>query len=75
MNSETHDLMDKFIEEYNLLFNIPNHKITRNICEQYRNEHPNEFKITAEWSIEKHRKRLMDWMSRQKIETLDALNI
>jgi len=56
--------MNKFIAEYNLLFNVPRNKADSAICEQYRAEHPNEFK-NSDWSIEKHRKRFMDWMSRQ----------
>ncbi|HBG81592.1 TPA: hypothetical protein DDW69_02000 [candidate division CPR2 bacterium] len=69
MENTNSDLMCKFIEEYNQLYNTPDHKVNEIICEQYRNEHPNEFK-NSEWSIDKHRKRLMDWMSRQKPETL-----
>lgn len=68
------DLMDEFIESYNELFNVPSDDATRGLCKLYKNEHPNEFKTTAEWSIEKHRKRFMDWMSKQRPETLELLN-
>ena len=54
----------KFIEAYNLLFNVPDNKATNAKCEQYRSEHTNEFKNYS-WSIEKHRKKFMDWMSGQ----------
>jgi hypothetical protein len=67
------ELMNKFIAEYNLLFNIPNDKASQGSCQQYRVEHPNEFK-TSDWSIDKHRKRFMDWMSKQTAETLHQLN-
>ena len=67
------DLVDRFIEDYNLLFNVPQVKATKGLCNLYRNEHPNEFK-TPVWSIEKHRKRFMDWVSKQRPETLELLN-
>jgi len=54
----------KFIEDYNLLFNVPDNKASNTTCERYRNEHTNEFK-NSEWSIDKHRKKFMDWMSGQ----------
>lgn len=54
----------KFIKDYNLLFNVPDNKATKVICEKYRNEHTNEFK-NSDWSIERHRKKFMDWMSGQ----------
>ena len=60
MSTKTYQ--SKFIEDYNLLFNVPDNKATRATCDRYRNEHKNEFK-NSEWSIEKHRKKFMDWMS------------
>jgi len=54
----------KFIEDYNLLFNVPNDKANKTACEQYKSEHTNEFK-NSEWSIDRHRKKFMDWMSGQ----------
>lgn len=72
MGEAKDDLMGKFIEDYNLLFNVPQNKANKGLCNLYRNEHPNEFK-TSEWSIEKHRKRFMDWMSRQRPETFELL--
>jgi len=65
--------VDKFIEDYNLLFNVPRTKANGAICNQYKNEHPNEFK-TSDWSIDKHRKRFMDWMSSQRPEALEILS-
>lgn len=65
--------MKAFIEAYNQLFNVPNHKASEGICVQYKREHPNEFK-TSDWAIEKHRKRFMDWMSKQTDETLNELD-
>jgi DNA primase len=67
------ELMNKFIHEYNLLFNVPKDKASQGNCQQYKVEHPNEFK-TSDWSIDRHRKRFMDWMSKQSIETLKQLN-
>ena len=73
MTKAQEDQMDKFIEDYNLLFNVPKTKANKGLCALYKNEHPNDFK-TPEWSIEKHRKRFMDWMSKQRPETLELLN-
>ena len=69
MEDTSHDLVRIFIKEYNLLFNVPADKASEGICHQYKIEHPNEFKI-SDWSIDKHRKRFMDWMSKQGPETL-----
>jgi len=63
----TKDNQAKFIEDYNLLFNVPNNKASKATCEQYRNEHTNEFRNSG-WSIDKHRKKFMDWMSGQVYE-------
>ena len=73
MVKKDNDPINKFIEDYNLLFNVPQTKANKSLCDLYRNEHPNDFK-TSEWSIEKHRKRFMDWMSKQSAETLKTLN-
>ena len=55
---------NKFIQDYNLLFNVPDNKASNATCERYRSEHTNEFK-NHDWSIDKHRKKFMDWMSGQ----------
>jgi len=73
MTTETKKQMDKFIKDYNLLYNIPNFEASKNVCEQYKKEHPSEFKNSG-WSIVKHRKKLMDWFSKQNPKTLELLN-
>ena len=73
MSEITQEQTNEFIENYNLLFNVPNNKANKNVCEQYRKEHPNEFKGDG-WSIVKHRKKLMDWFSKQSRETLRTLS-
>ncbi|NTU69572.1 hypothetical protein HGB13_01940 [bacterium] len=65
--------LEILVEEYNKLFNVPGDKANKIICEQYRKEHPNEFRGEG-WSIFKHRKRLMDWLSRQDQDTIDSLS-
>lgn len=64
--------MEKFINDYNLLFNVPNYRINKNTCEQFRKECPNLFK-NPEWSLDRHRKRLMDWLLSKNPEELKAL--
>lgn len=56
------DNQAEFIEKYNSLYNVPNNKANKVICDEYKKEHSNEFKKSG-WSIEKHRKKFMDWMS------------
>ena len=73
MKTTKEEQMDKFIEAYNLLHNVPDNQANKNVCEQYKKEHPNEFKNSG-WSIVKHRKKLMDWFSRQGPKTLELLN-
>jgi hypothetical protein len=68
MEDTTRELQNKFIKEYNLLFNVPSAKACADNCEMYKEEHPNEFK-NGDWSIDKHRKRFMDWMSKQTART------
>lgn len=69
MSNTSDEQLNKFIEDYNKLFNVPANKANESICQRYRVEHPNEFK-TSDWSIDKHRKRFMDWMSKQSAETI-----
>ena len=66
MTDSNIELLNKFIVDYNLLFNVPRDKADQANCNQYRAEHPNEFK-NSDWSIDKHRKRFMDWMSKQSL--------
>jgi len=72
METQTLSSVDTFVNDYNQLFNVPSIKASCAICNQYKNEHPNEFK-TSDWSIDKHRKRFMDWMSGQRPEALEIL--
>jgi len=58
----------KFIKDYNRLFNVPDTKASSATCARYRSEHTNEFK-KSDWSIEKHRKKFMDWMSGRVYKT------
>jgi len=64
MSTSTKKEQVKFIKDYNSLFNVPDNKASNAACNKYRNEHKNEFK-NSEWSIDKHRKKFMDWMSGQ----------
>lgn len=65
MNIKKEQALEDFIKEYNLLFNVPDFVINKKICEQYRKEHPSEFK-KSQWSIVKHRKRMMDWLPKYR---------
>ena len=51
-----------FIESYNK--SIPNSfpKVSVKILKHFQSLHPVLFKHSDEWSIDKHRKRVMDWL-------------
>ncbi|MBI2639885.1 MAG: hypothetical protein HYW90_03310 [Candidatus Sungbacteria bacterium] len=52
-----------FMDSYNQT--IPSHfpKASLELLEQFRQVSPALFKQSRKWSIEKHRKRFMDWLS------------
>lgn len=72
MEDTSVELQNKFISEYNLLFNVPKTKADEEKCVLYKAEHPNEFK-NGDWSIDRHRKRFMDWMSKQAVRASQQL--
>lgn len=51
-----------FTQYYNE--NIPGifPQVTAKDLEKFRVAHPNLFKGSSEWTIDKHRKKLMDWL-------------
>ena len=55
-----------FLASYNE--SVPAHfpRATAEALNQFRREHPILFKKGAGWSIDRHRKRLMDWLSSQQ---------
>ncbi|MBI3075017.1 MAG: hypothetical protein HYY92_02275 [Parcubacteria group bacterium] len=52
-----------FVKYYNE--NIPEAfpRVSLALLEKFRTAHPSLFKNENEWSIDKHRKKLMDWLS------------
>ena len=52
-----------FIAYYNK--NIPESfpRVSLALLDKFRVAHPSLFKNEVEWSIDKHRKKLMDWLS------------
>jgi len=52
-----------FLNDYNQ--NIPNgfRPVSANVLKKFQEAHPNMFKQKDSWSVARHRKRLMDWMS------------
>lgn len=55
-----------FIENYNKSIPEDFPRATRKALKQFQITHPTLFKNTDDWSIEKHRKRLMDWLFSQE---------
>ncbi|PIR69672.1 MAG: hypothetical protein COU47_02080 [Candidatus Niyogibacteria bacterium CG10_big_fil_rev_8_21_14_0_10_46_36] len=52
-----------FLANYNKTIPKSFPRATTKALEQFRNIYPNLFKNSDEWSIRKHRKRFMDWIS------------
>ncbi len=52
-----------FAQYYNQ--NIPAQfpRVSVEILETFKGEHPELFKGAEQWTIDKHRKRLMDWLT------------
>ncbi len=57
-----------FVEYYNR--NVPEvfPRATVKAVEKFKETHPTLFKRNGEWTIEKHRKKLMDWLASYKEE-------
>ena len=62
---------DSFIKYYN--DNIPASfpRATVRILKKFQALYPGLFKESAEWTINKHRKKLMDWLSSYRDENLN----
>lgn len=61
-----------FVEYYNE--NIPDAfpRATLKTLKEFQNLHPSLFKENCEWTINKHRKKLMDWLSSYREENSSA---
>ncbi|HEY4499453.1 MAG TPA: hypothetical protein VJH94_05355 [Candidatus Paceibacterota bacterium] len=57
-----------FVEYYN--DNIPDifPRATLKALEKFQAAHPTLFKGSSEWTIDKHRKKLMDWLASYREE-------
>jgi hypothetical protein len=52
-----------FLESYNTMIPFGFPKATTALMKKFQASHPLLFKHGDSWSIDKHRKRLMDWLS------------
>ena len=55
-----------FKESYNQTIPLHFRRVSMEILKQFQLAHPALFKGSNEWSIEKHRKRLMDWLASRR---------
>lgn len=55
--------LSKFAEEYNK--NIPDGfpHATLKILQKFKEAYPTLFKDKGDWTVDKHRKKLMDWLA------------
>lgn len=54
--------LEVFIQYYNKNVPAAFPQATKKTLEQFRSIHPSLFDATGLWVIDKHRKRLMDWL-------------
>ena len=52
-----------FMESYNRITPDGFPRVTVKVLREFQKEYPTLFKDPDEWSIDKHRKKLMDWLS------------
>lgn len=55
-----------FLENYNKIIPAGFPQATGDALKKFQVANPNLFKKSDMWSIDKHRKRLMDWLSGQQ---------
>ena len=60
---ETVTSLSRFAEIYNTTLPLGFPRASVKALEQFQATHPLLFKNGDEWSIDRHRKRLMDWLS------------
>lgn len=51
-----------FMESYNKTTPASFPRVSAKILKKFQTSHPSFFKHSDEWSIDKHRKKLMDWL-------------
>ena len=56
----------EFIENYNKSIPQSFPRATNETIQKFQIAHPALFKKADQWSIDRHRKRLMDWLSGQQ---------
>ena len=61
--NQTENSMADFIESYNKTIPQGFPRASVAALQQFQTSHPILFKKGAGWSVDKHRKRLMDWLS------------
>lgn len=60
--NQTKTTLLTFMESYNKSIPVSFPKVSVKILKHFQLLHPILFKHSDEWSIDKHRKRVMDWL-------------
>ena len=58
-----------FMESYNQTLPMGFPRASLEALKEFQEAHPTLFKDSKEWSIDKHRKRLMDWLASYRVRS------
>jgi hypothetical protein len=58
--------LSAFVQYYNSTIPETFPRVTTKVLEQFKTSHAELFKGGSEWTIDKHRKKLMDWLTANK---------
>jgi len=60
--NRAHTTLDVFMESYNKTVPQNSPSTSIKLLKEFQTEYPSLFKHGDSWSIEKHRKKVMDWL-------------
>jgi len=55
--------MPSFMESYNKMLPVGFPRASIELLKQFKNLHPSFFKNGSDWSLVKHRKKVVDWLA------------
>jgi hypothetical protein len=70
LRSEEQRTLGNFCEQYNKDLPESFTRATEELLMEYRRTHPEAFRTTKSWSLDQHRKKVMDWLPMQSSRTI-----
>ncbi len=67
--NQTRTSLAVFMESYNQSIPAEFPRASAKLLKEFQQAHPTLFKAGDEWSIDRHRKRIMDWLSAHRDES------